>query len=113
VGGVQEVKEREATARIDVGKNGQLARLRVTGSSPGLLNKLLAEHLQSTVKLDSKCAGRTVELQFTFRFGGRVSWQPQTRVTLRGSNHFIIEHEPGVAIVDEIPLEEKGQGASR
>jgi hypothetical protein len=103
-GAIAKITERNALVQLVVGRGGVITDIRVSGSSKGSLNRDLGAHLRTHMTLDPKCAGKTIKLSFVFRFGGTVRRNPSTRVTFHPPNQFIIEREPGIAIVDDIPL---------
>lgn len=103
-GGSTAITERNAKVEITIGPKGTIADVQVTGSAKGRLNLDLAKHFRAHLTPEVTCAGKTIEFGFIFRVGGTIRKTPTTTVMFRPPNRFIIEQEPGAAIVDSIPL---------
>jgi hypothetical protein len=98
-GSTLEFSEQSVVALITAGPLGRVSRIDVSGGATGTRANLKA-HLEHAVEVEPACAGRTLELVFTFRIGGIVSRRPRTEVFFQGPNHFIIQKEPQMAYLD-------------
>lgn len=98
------IAERQASALITVGPDGKAVDVQVTGTSKGVLNGEIAKHLKVRTHFNPNCSGKIIELKFVYRFGGTVRKNPSLRVAFQAPNTFVFEKEPGVAVIDNIPL---------
>lgn len=92
------VKGGTVTADVTIGPGGKVSAVDVMPPDPDLGDEVRA-YMRSS-KYSEECAGRKVEVKFTFLLEGGPELTPPVFVRFRPPNHFVIVSRPRRAIVN-------------
>jgi len=80
-------------ASILVGEGGRPARIDTVTPDSNLADEVRFYLSHGTTYLEG-CAGKLIELKFTFELAGEAEWDPPVFVSFRPPNHFVITSRP-------------------
>jgi hypothetical protein len=80
-------------AKVLIGPEGRPSKIAFDPGDPNLIDEVRV-YLNGATKYSPTCAGKEVEIRFTFKLEGEAEYTPPVFVYFRAPNHFIIVSTP-------------------